>query len=99
GARARAGRGAYGVGGPSRPPLRSKMKTMKVRWTIAAVSALALALLTLNNSEMWEFAAAHAAHGGACPANAKPANLNFTLKDVNGKDVKLSSFKGNVILL
>ncbi len=71
---------------------------MKVRWTIAALSALALALLTLNNSEMWEFAA-HAARGGACPANAKPANLNFTLKDINGKDVRLSSFKGKVILL
>jgi len=71
---------------------------MKVRWTIAAVSALGLALLTLNNSDIWDFAA-HAAPGGACPANAKTANLNFTLKDMNGKDVKLSSLKGKVVLL
>src|SRR5262245_3988752 len=34
-----------------------------------------------------------------CPADAKPANLDFTLKDANDKDVTLSSFKGKVILL
>jgi len=71
---------------------------MKVRWTIAAASALGLALLTMNNSDIWDFSA-HAAPGGACPANAKTANLNFTLKDINGKDVKLSSLKGKVVLL
>ena len=37
--------------------------------------------------------------GGACPADAKPANLDFVIKDLDGKDVKLSSFKGKVILL
>lgn len=36
---------------------------------------------------------------GACMANAKPANLDFTMKDLQGKDVSLSSFKGKVILL
>jgi thiol-disulfide isomerase/thioredoxin len=36
---------------------------------------------------------------GACDPGAKSANLNFTLKDVNGKDVKLSSYKGKVVLL
>jgi peroxiredoxin len=70
---------------------------VKQRWIIAAISALGLAVLTLNNSDLWDFSA-HAA-GEACPANAKPANLNFTLKDINGKDVKLSSLKGKVILL
>src|SRR6185503_18620681 len=35
----------------------------------------------------------------ACPANAKPANLNFTLKDVAGNNVKLTSLKGKVVLL
>jgi thiol-disulfide isomerase/thioredoxin len=34
-----------------------------------------------------------------CPADAKPANFDFTLKDVDGKDVKLSQFKGKVVLL
>ena len=37
--------------------------------------------------------------GSACPANAKPANLNFTLKDINSKDVKLTDLKGKVVLL
>jgi thiol-disulfide isomerase/thioredoxin len=35
----------------------------------------------------------------ACEADAKPANLNFTMKDLDGKDVSLSSFKGKVMLL
>jgi thiol-disulfide isomerase/thioredoxin len=37
--------------------------------------------------------------GAACSADAKPAQLDFTVKDLNGKDVSLSSFKGKVILL
>src|ERR671931_359987 len=35
---------------------------MRTRWLIAAMSALALALLTLDNSELWDFSA-HAARG------------------------------------
>ena len=31
--------------------------------------------------------------------NAKPANLSFMMKDLSGKSVKLSDFKGKVILL
>jgi thiol-disulfide isomerase/thioredoxin len=42
---------------------------------------------------------ADAARLAACPADAKPANFNFTLKDLNGRDVKLSDYKGKVILL
>lgn len=37
--------------------------------------------------------------GAACMADAKPANLNFTMKDLDGKDVALSSYKGKVVLL
>jgi len=40
-----------------------------------------------------------AAEPVACPADAKPANLEFTLKDVNNQNVRLSSFKGKVIML
>ena len=70
--------------------------------------SLALALLTLNASPAWHVDRADACRptcrGPApgdvgCPANAKPANLNFTLKDVDGKDVKLASLKGKVVLL
>lgn len=35
----------------------------------------------------------------SCPADAKPANLDFTMKNVEGKDVSLQSYKGKVILL
>jgi thiol-disulfide isomerase/thioredoxin len=76
---------------------------MKLRWAIATVGALALALLTLPAPLEWPFGhddvSASAPGASACPANAKPANLNFTLKDLNNKEVKLSSFKGKVILL
>ena len=39
------------------------------------------------------------ADGAACMANAKPAKLDFTMKDLDGKEVSLTSFKGKVILL
>jgi peroxiredoxin len=35
----------------------------------------------------------------ACPADAKPANLDFTLKDTTGKAVRLADYKGKVLLL
>jgi cytochrome c biogenesis protein CcmG/thiol:disulfide interchange protein DsbE len=35
----------------------------------------------------------------ACMADAKPANFNFTVKDVDGNEVSLSSYKGKVVLL
>jgi thiol-disulfide isomerase/thioredoxin len=35
----------------------------------------------------------------SCPADAKPANLAFTLKDVNGRSVTLADYTGKVILL
>jgi peroxiredoxin len=34
-----------------------------------------------------------------CDGKQKPANLGFTLKDMNGRDVKLAAFKGKVVLL
>jgi thiol-disulfide isomerase/thioredoxin len=79
------------------------MNSMRIRWTIAVIAALALALLTLNVSWHWPFGEARStsapATTAACPANAKTANLDFTLKDLNGSNIKLSDFKGKVILL
>ncbi len=37
--------------------------------------------------------------GAACMADAKAARLDFTIKDLDMKDVSLTSFKGKVILL
>jgi thiol-disulfide isomerase/thioredoxin len=47
-------------------------------------------------------AASHLAAGAetpACMANAQPANWNFKLKDLEGKEVSLASYKGKVVLL
>ncbi|MCC7035225.1 MAG: TlpA family protein disulfide reductase [Acidobacteria bacterium] len=37
--------------------------------------------------------------GAACDAGAKPANMDFTIKHLDGQDVKLSDYKGKVVLL
>ncbi len=76
---------------------------MRLRWTFAAVSALALALFTLDTPAPipdWHalFGSVEAAEF-SCPADAKPANLNFTLKDISGKDVTLAAYRGKVIVL
>jgi peroxiredoxin len=42
---------------------------------------------------------ATAGAGAACPANAPAANLDVTLKDMHGRDVKLADYRGKVILL
>jgi cytochrome c biogenesis protein CcmG/thiol:disulfide interchange protein DsbE len=73
-----------------------------IKWMVAAGACLALALLTLNVSSETHFdgvAAPGAPATMACAANAKPANMNFTLKDVDGKDLRLASLKGKVVLL
>ena len=75
--------------------------SMKMRWAAATVGALALSFLTLSKDLAWPFGHidAFAPETAACPANAKPANLNFTLKDIDGKDVSLASLANKVILL
>jgi thiol-disulfide isomerase/thioredoxin len=40
-----------------------------------------------------------AARASVCQANAKPANLNFTLKDVQGRNTSLTTYKGKVLLV
>src|SRR6202521_3055970 len=59
---------------------------------VAAVSAVAVS--RFRSSKV-----AKAPDATACPTDAKPANFNFTLKDLDGKDVKLADYKGKVILL
>ena len=72
---------------------------MNLLWAIAAFGALALAFVTVPAPWPDGHIDAAAPAGAACPANAKAANMNFTFKDLNNKDVKLSSFKGKVVLL
>lgn len=42
---------------------------------------------------------ADATQGFTCRSNARVAPLNFTLRDLNGKDVRLAAYRGQVILL
>jgi thiol-disulfide isomerase/thioredoxin len=76
--------------------------TKATRWISMAVTAAALALFTLPFDDphgAFVPEAVEAAAGQSCDKDAKVAPLNYTLKDMNGVDVKLSSFKGKVILL
>jgi len=75
---------------------------MRLRWTIAILAVAAAAATTILAEMPWltdADAQVTPPAGAACPADAKPANLNFTLKDVNDRPVRLSEYKGKVILL
>jgi thiol-disulfide isomerase/thioredoxin len=68
----------------------------------AVAIALVLLMLPLDADHGAAFTpgeVAVAPDGAACDAAAKDAPLHFTLKDTDGRDVKLASFKGKVILL
>jgi peroxiredoxin len=65
-----------------------------MRRALFAIVAVALTAAACNRSPV-----AKAPGVDACPADAKPANLNFTLKDTTGKEVRLADYKGKVILL
>jgi thiol-disulfide isomerase/thioredoxin len=72
------------------------------RWISMVAVALALGLLTLPSADMHALDVPEAvqdAAAGSCDKGAKPAPLDYTIKDMNGVDVKLASFKGKVILL
>jgi peroxiredoxin len=72
-----------------------------VRAAVAClVGSLAVAGGGVRSAAPWVVpSVVNAAADATCPANAKKANLNFTLKDLNGRDVKLSDYSGKVLLL
>src|SRR5262245_19840720 len=63
-----------------------------MRRTIGIIIGSALAFIGFSNLSP-------KAAEQVCQDTGKVANLNFTLKDIDGNDVALSSFKGNVIIL
>ena len=86
---------------------------MQMKWVVATVAVAALAAMVVTwqlpwltkkqpamvRSEVGKAAGSDTDAQLSCPADAKAANMNFTLKDVGGKDVLLSEFKGKVVLL
>ena len=74
---------AFGLRRPFRPPLP--------RSTTAGIM-IALAVCGF-------YPCSAQAAEGICTAEAKPANLNFTFKDIQGKPFSLSDYKGKVVLL
>jgi thiol-disulfide isomerase/thioredoxin len=90
---------------PAPPPEESGLSQKQKAWLGMAAVAVALVLLTLMPGSEIDLNAPPppADADGTVPddaaASGKPAPLNFTLKDMNGVDVKLASFKGKVILI
>ena len=72
---------------------------MRARWLLAAGGAVALAALVVNTTLHWTSEGTSVPEGVACAEDAKPANLDFALKNLKNEDVKLSDFLGQVILL
>jgi peroxiredoxin len=63
----------------------------------ATTTVMTLAIVTLACSGRENSSAAKSS--AACAANAKPANLGFTLPDTTGRSVTLANYKGKVLLL
>jgi thiol-disulfide isomerase/thioredoxin len=76
---------------------------MKKRWIVAGLAALALALLTLPATPgftvEWFSLSDEVLAAEACEADAKPAPMGYTLKDMDGNNVDLTSFGGKIVLL
>jgi len=61
------------------------------RWVLAGMAACAVAL--------WPLACSHDGSSRAADPAAEPARLDFTLKDLAGKDVRLSDYKGRPMIV
>ena len=86
------------------PPARGRG-----RWVMAAFAALGVALFAVpllrgpgerGTGDTMSTAVPSVPDGApACSSALGPANLDFTLKDIDGRKVRLSDYKGKVILL
>jgi peroxiredoxin len=72
---------------------------MTKKWIVAGLGAVALAAVAITSAMPWLRHTDNHASAEACPLDAKPANFNFTLKDMHDKEVSLASYKGKVLLL
>lgn len=95
---------------PSTDRSSSRIRLVAAAATVIALLAISVPFVLQHGVEAEPGAALVSSHddedaegavadGGVCMANAKPARLDFTLKDLDSNDVTLESFKGKVILL
>ena len=103
------------VSGTPPPGSANKMRSVAVAATAIALLAIAIPFVWSPNDEGAKAAVTAAAvtpaashettasdtASASCMADAKPANWDFKLKDMDGKEVALASFKdqGKVVLL
>lgn len=92
------------------PPPAPAAKPSMARWAATGAAVVAVALFAIpfllgrDRDLVADPAAGNtdpsvAAARAACPANAPLAKLDFKVKDMHGADVRLASYKGQVILL
>jgi len=80
--------------------LRSAQKYKGVIVLLKTLTAVALtALMLARPFPAASVSVEQAANAGVCDPEAKAATLTFTLKDVDGKPVKLADFKAKVVVL
>ena len=99
------------AGEPAAPDAEQARPSRKAAWLAMGAVALALALIWIapgvndsrsapaGSSVQGQGATADETDQDDALAEGHAAPLQFTLKDMNGADVKLSTFKGRVILL
>ncbi len=100
------------IGSPDGTPApNARMRMVAVVATAIALVAIAIPFVWEPAVDAEHAATANAANAApatpaesapataACMADAKPANFNFTLKDVDGNQVSLDAYKGKVVLL
>jgi len=73
---------------------------MTNRWLLVAVGVgLVITAFTPLPERMAGWFSGERTSAQGCSQDAPKANLDFTLKDMNGQDVRLSDLKGQVVLL
>src|SRR5687768_61394 len=84
-------------------PMPEPRLSRRAAWIAMGSVALALGLLwaasDLSDPHLDDPAAAFGDDPEDADATGKPAPLNYTVKDMNGAEVRLASFKGKIILL
>ena len=90
---------------PPFPPPPEPRSSRTMAWVGMGAVAVTLVLLWIvpalhdHSEDQAAFEAGAGIGESDTSAVGKPARLDFTMKDMNGIDVKLSSFKGKIILL